>query len=292
MNAAGPVNEDNAIIYAVIPHTNTTFPPLSYCGASSTVTWDEYGKSLGGPFFFSPGGTPNQTAADQTVMSVSHEFFESVTDPFAGDDTLGAWEDLANKEIADKCANMRGVFLKDLPNGGNVYMQGNWYLVPEIWSQAFQNGGDSSCALGGTTVRISITTGNDELASTMCAYVELDSPDETMLAYVPLKDCFGPYWCRGQHCEPSWPSKSFTARVFPFVEGLKSGLGQVAIGIGPVNDGVLPSPYPFTPWTIDGGTVEILTPEGKQKCAQPIPGHRFTSPAPVSAFTIPTPGCH
>jgi len=76
--------------------------------------------------------TPNSQSTDGMVDTVSHELFESVTDPLGT-----AWINPDGSEIADLCNGVTGP-LKTLPNGAsyNLVLGSHAYLVQEIWVNA------------------------------------------------------------------------------------------------------------------------------------------------------------
>lgn len=79
----------------------------------------------------SPNGDP---AADDAVNIVSHELFETVTDPL-----LTAWWDAAGYEIGDKCA---WTFGPTGTTGADVNLHGNSFIVQREYSNRI-----SGCAL-------------------------------------------------------------------------------------------------------------------------------------------------
>jgi Phosphate-induced protein 1 conserved region len=79
----------------------------------------------------SPNGDP---AADDAVNVISHELFETVTDPLAN-----AWFDAAGFEIGDKCA---WTFGSTGLTGGDVTLHGNTFYVQREYSNRI-----SDCAL-------------------------------------------------------------------------------------------------------------------------------------------------
>jgi len=76
----------------------------------------------------SPNGDP---AADDAVNIISHELFETVTDPF-----LNAWFDAAGYEIGDKCA---WTFGSEGLTGANVTLHGDSYIVQREYSNRISN---------------------------------------------------------------------------------------------------------------------------------------------------------
>lgn len=91
------------VLYADMPYAGTN---LSACGVASS---------------------PNNDAdADAEISIISHEHFETVTDP-----DLNAWSDLLGNEIGDKCRNSYG---PTIAGGGDVALHGHNYLVQEEYS--------------------------------------------------------------------------------------------------------------------------------------------------------------
>ncbi len=100
----------------------------------------------GGLCTFSNFTSPNgDSAADSAITIVSHEQFESITDPLP-DDAPGWFDDAAEQsrdggEIADKCVRSFGTIRGD---GSNVTLaHGDRYILQGEWSN--QSGG---CTLG------------------------------------------------------------------------------------------------------------------------------------------------
>ena len=76
----------------------------------------------------SPNGDP---AADDAVNIISHELFETVTDPF-----LNAWYDASGFEIGDKCA---WTFGNTGLTGSNLTLHGDSYIVQLEYSNRISN---------------------------------------------------------------------------------------------------------------------------------------------------------
>jgi hypothetical protein len=85
-----------------------------------------------------PDGDP---LADAAINALSHEHFESVSDPEPG--VNPAWIDADGQEIGDKCAYNYGTIRTD---GSNITLNGHEYLVQQEWSNAI-----SGCALSYVT---------------------------------------------------------------------------------------------------------------------------------------------
>jgi hypothetical protein len=116
------------VIYADEPYEG----PIGGCGGGPA---DQTGTGF---------GFPNDADADTTINTISHEYSETITDPF-GD----AWFSGANLEIGDLCAYFYGAQLGIAPNGQpyNQVINGHDYSLQEEYSNA-----DGGCAqkLGGT----------------------------------------------------------------------------------------------------------------------------------------------
>jgi len=91
------------VLYANMPYAGTD---LNGCGAPS-----------------SPNGDMD---SDAEISIVSHEHFETVTDP-----NLDAWSDLLGEEIGDKCRLEYGT---SDASGANVHLNGHPYIVQEEYS--------------------------------------------------------------------------------------------------------------------------------------------------------------
>lgn len=76
---------------------------------------------------------PNLTpAADSAINVISHELFETVTDPGIGFGDYG-WYDSAGYEIADKCA---WIFGPASATGGDVTLHGVGYMLQQEYSNS------------------------------------------------------------------------------------------------------------------------------------------------------------
>ena len=100
-------NAGQTVLYAAMPYAGTD---LSGCGTQGAA---------------SPN---NDQDADAEISITSHELMETVTDP-----TLSAWFDATGAEIGDKCAYTYGT---TAPNGSDITMNGNPYIVQEEFSNA------------------------------------------------------------------------------------------------------------------------------------------------------------
>jgi len=95
----------NDVLYASMPYAGTD---LNGCGTPT-----------------SPNGDLD---ADAEISIISHEHFETVTDP-----DLNAWSDLLGEEIGDKCRIEYG---STDGAGANVYLKGHPYIVQQEYSNA------------------------------------------------------------------------------------------------------------------------------------------------------------
>jgi hypothetical protein len=88
--------------------------------------------------------TPNfDTPADSTINILSHELFESITDPL-----ISGWIDLNGQEVGDKCAWTFGSQVGNYvfePNA-DVELNGHYYEVQQEWSNSA-----NACTLSGPT---------------------------------------------------------------------------------------------------------------------------------------------
>lgn len=88
------------------------------------------------------GPTPNfDQFADSAINLMSHELFESITDPL-----FSAWIDSSGSEIGDKCAWTFGPQIGNNstePNA-NIELNGHYYKVQQEWSNAL-----TGCTLSG-----------------------------------------------------------------------------------------------------------------------------------------------
>lgn len=98
------------VIYATLPDIADTLPDSGAMQDGSKL---------------SPNG---DWIADSEISVMSHEQFESITDPF-----LRAWGDKSGQEIADKCQELYGTVNQF---GADVLLHGDPYVVQEEWSNA------------------------------------------------------------------------------------------------------------------------------------------------------------
>jgi hypothetical protein len=101
----------------------------------------------------SPQGFPNDTDADTTVNTISHEQNEAITDPLAPPLANEAWIAADSSENGDLCAYAFGA-QTGIPgvNAYNQVINGHHYDLQEEWSNAADNGvGGCVQRLGGPT---------------------------------------------------------------------------------------------------------------------------------------------
>ena len=137
----GPANVNNEYFVFTPSDTDECMNPSS-CFAingGSNGAFCAYHGNFGGntiyayaPFAASAGGCygasvfPNSAALDVTLTAVSHEMFESNSDPF-----LNAWFDASGNEIGDKCNR---VFGYTSPDGTNIVLNGDRFQIQQEWS--------------------------------------------------------------------------------------------------------------------------------------------------------------
>lgn len=213
---------------------------------------------------------PNgQLASDNEIIPLSHETFESITDPLPFTNT--AWGGAA--EIGDNCAWDLG---PTQANGSNVQLNGASFVVQEIWSNA-----SSACVLAfGPTIETNVTTGSDDLRgdSSATATFQTGSTSQT----VTLK----------AQTDAGWPQGSSNVRVFDgseFVATSGSGnLGGVSVTLTSHNSGTETSDN----WNVQSMDIKLLNYNGGLICEQSMSGNplaRLTGSAPTQSF--PTPNC-
>ncbi len=258
-------NNGADVIYAVMPQVHSIGAGCSF--NSSTAT--EWSPSLGGNF--SPSTTPNQVEADWEIVPMSHEFFESVTDPLVS--TTPAWFDpngvsAGDTEIGDHCDLMVGGDIA--ANGSNVTLGAHNYLVQQIWSN-----GIPGCALG-LTIKLTIVTGSDDLRGDSSATALLQTPAGSTLEQVTLK----------AQSDSGWPNNSTNERIFRYNGGQPLTLGDVDVTLTSHNS------FPETDdnWNINGIDIKVLDPVGNALCDQSFNGNpvaRLTGSAGTAEFDTP-----
>jgi hypothetical protein len=247
----------NEVVYLVSPQT---FSMGSGCGFnSSTLTEGE-----SSPVNYTPSHTPNQTEADWETVVLSHEFYESLTDPLVS--TMPAYLDPVVGEIGDKCNRMVGGVIA--ADGGNVTLNGNSYLLEEIWSN-----GINGCSLGLMTT-LTIVTGGDDLRGDSSATAALQVENGATFEQVTLK----------AQSDPSWDNNSTNQRSFRF-DGNQIVIGSLVITLTSHNS------FPETDdnWNINGIDLKVTDGVGTVLCEQGYSGNpvvRLTGSAGSAPFDM------
>jgi uncharacterized repeat protein (TIGR01451 family) len=131
----------------------TSATPILYANMPYVATWDS-GFSGGSCTSFVFSSSPNNHDADEEISTASHEHLEIITDPVNYSDVNGfhgGWYDSGGWEIGDKCAYFYGT---QSPDGSNVTLNGNLYLVQREWSNIDANGS----AYSGCSIDYSVDT--------------------------------------------------------------------------------------------------------------------------------------
>jgi hypothetical protein len=253
----------NSVLYAYMPQVNS----ISGCGTGN-------------------GHSPNnQTAADQEIPVMSHEFFESMSDPLIGGSANNtAWisndptSQSAPGEIGDNCDLETGSVQS---NGSNVTLNGNPYLVQTIWSND-----DDACVLSftppipGPSIEYTIVTGGDDLRGDSSAASALESPAGSVFQNVTLKT----------QSQAGWDNNSTHVRVFqlnqPQPPPTPSALGNVAVTLTSHDSGL------ETPdnWNMQSLGMKLRNPNGSIICTSSSSGNplaRLTQQAPTAIFATP-----
>ena len=202
--------------------------------------------------------TNGQIASDREVAVMSHEFFETVTDP-----QINAWIDNSTgNEIGDNC--------NQIP--ATVTMNGNKYSVQQQWSNAA-----SSCQSSfGPSVQYSIGTGGDDLRGDSSAVAALQGPSGNTFENVTLKT----------QSQSGWGNNSGHIVVNSFNQSSSTALGKTAVTLTSHN-GFLESD---DNWNIQSLKLTLFTPSGGIECQQALSGNplaRLTGSAGTGTFGIP-----
>jgi len=226
------------------------------------------------------GASPNQLAADRETAALSHELFESVTDPLPFGTSLNilnplgntAWWDSANifsssfgQEIGDKCNQQPA----------NVNFNGKPFIAQQQWS----NDTSSCVSAFGPSIEFDVSTGSDDLRGDSSATVGLQSGASTFQT-VTLKS----------QSQPSWGNNTTNEVVFglvpPQLPSAQTPLDDVLVTLTSHNSFLETSDN----WNIEHLNVKVLDPTGKTICQVSLGGDplvRLTANQPSDAFAIP-----
>jgi len=248
--------------------SNCTFKGVSFCAYHSSFGLSggtaRYGY-LSDASFNTAGcgeGTATavntQLASDREVALMSHEFFETITDPLGN-----AWVTSANAEIGDNCNQI----------AATVTMNGHKYVVQQQWS----NGSSSCVSTFGPSIQLSIGTGGDDLRGDSSATAALQGPGGASFETVTLKT-------QGQ---ASWGNNSGHIVVAPFNQASQTALGQVAITLTSHDS------FPETPdnWNIQNLTATVFSPTGGILCQQSLSGNPLARLTGAGTGLFDTPNC-
>lgn len=238
-------------------------------GAPVIYSFMPQANSLGSGCQDGNGKSPNgQLVADQEIAVMSHEFFESVSDPTSNI----AWlSDSINSEIGDNCAHMNGSVQS---NGSNITLNGNMYLVQQMWSND-----DEGCVLSfgsnilGPTVEYAINTGGDDLRGDSSATSNLDGSGGGTFQTVTLKS----------QPQAEWANNSTHVRVF---QAMQTQPGDTSVTLTS-HSGGLEGP---DNWNIQSLDFKLRNPNGVVICEQSVSGNpaaRLTQQAPTQVFATP-----
>jgi hypothetical protein len=214
----------------------------------------------------SPNG---QISTDREIVAVSHEFFESVTDPL-----LSTWVNPGNTEIGDNCNQQVGSVGRD---GSNVSLNGHPYVVQQIWSN-----NDDGCFVSyvnnytGPFIEHVIVTGNDDLRG--------DSEADGLLQTLNGSST-GVF--RKAPGEPGWGGNSTHVRVGSSNLPLQSAAASEIISL---------HSHPTWPegndrWLVQSIDMKVRNPNGTLVCEQMGSGSPLASITDGSPYIFPTPSC-
>jgi hypothetical protein len=207
---------------------------------------------------------PNLASADSATEDISHELFESITDPMP--DTATAWGGAG--EIGDSCGGVLGTRRKD---GSNVTLNTNNYLVQEIFSND-----TLLCTLAfGPTVQLTAATGNDDLRFDSSVLATLRDGTGTAFQGLPFKTVM----------QSTWGDRTSQVRVF----GVNNTtLGSVTLAMSPGGPGF------DDEWKLQAFDLRVFDPQGNQLCDQ----NQSSSSTPIAdmkqatpTFFLATPNC-
>lgn len=232
-------------------------------------------NSLGSGCDFNISKSPNNLiSADREIGIVSHEFFESVSDPLIGGAASStAWNGPAN-EIGDICNQTPGNVQS---NGSNVTLNGNPYVVQEQWS----NNSDA-CILGsvnnqavGATIQNTFVTGIDDLRDNSTAGGQAKAQSGT---YQGTFAHNGP---------PGWDNGSTHVLVNQYHLALNDPLMQEVVTLTSHSS----FPQGGDSWKIESMSVKVRNPDGTFVCQQSATANPLATVSDNAPFTFVTTSC-
>jgi len=200
-----------------------------------------------------------QIASDQEIALLTHEFTETVTDPF-GD---GWWDSSTGSEIGDNCNQIAAV----------VTMNGNKYAVQQEWS----NDTASCVSTFGPSIQFNIGTGADDLRGDSSATASLQNPGSS--------SAFETVTLKAQN-DPAWNTNTGHIAVAGFNQASQTALGQMAVRLTSHNSGTETNDN----WNIQSLTAQVSSSSGSVLCSQSFSGNplaRLTGTVPTAQFATP-----
>jgi len=199
-----------------------------------------------------------QTASDWEVAMMSHEFFETITDPQSNT----WWDSSSGNEIGDNCNQ----------SGTQIAMNGNNYWVQQQWSNA-----TTSCVSAfGPSVQLKIGTGSDDLRGDSSATTALESAASVSFETFSLK----------AESDPGWGNNTTHIVVSDFNQPSQSALGEIGITLTSHNNILETNDN----WNIQSLVITVFSPTGGVLCSQSLSGNplaRLTGQAPTVVFATP-----
>jgi len=198
-----------------------------------------------------------QVSSDRAVVLVSHELFETVTEP---EPHTGWYDDnlFSTGEIGDLCDQFPAI----------VVMNGHSYNVQQQWSRA----NSPICVSSfGPTVKLTVETGSDDLRgdSSVIASLQDAGGASYQIATIKTQDDAG------------WNTNTSHIAVVPYNQVLTSSLARLTLTLqGNEN------------WNINGLLIELLDPSGSTLCSQRLNGSPLAQlNHSVPTVTFDTPNC-
>jgi hypothetical protein len=206
-------------------------------------------------------GTNGQLSSDREVALLTHEFFESITDPISGSSAW--WNPSDGNEGGDNC--------NQIPSTVPL-LNGNSYDVQRQWS----NDTSSCIASFGPTVQLNIATGGDDLRGSSTATASLERTDLTSIRSVTLKGTRDPGFGGGS-----------THIVVAGYGGGATELANLGVTLTSHNGFIETDDN----WNIDRLSLRLLAPSGALICQQDLAGDplaRLTGSVPTATFGTPS----